>query len=372
MNPVRVGVLRHTHGVPSEPFILEQARATGASLVLISRDIGGQGWAPAEGAVIFAAGRREKFRYTALRDTRSLLSCVATQNLDILHAHFGVEGMYATSVAQRLGLPLITTLHGYDVTRSRRELAISGSPAWIHYALGRRGFLSQSPSLVAVSSYIADRAVALGARREALEVVPTGVDTDRFIYCKPEDGANILHVGRLAEVKGTKYLLEAVARMVPRVPDVRLRIVGDGPLRGDLERYAESLGVSPRVEFVGFVGRAQIAEEIAWSTVVCAPSVVTAEGVAEGLGQVLLEAGAMGRPVVGTRTGGIVEVVEEGDTGILVEPCDSSELAKALIELIRDPVVSREMGVRGRKRIVERFDLGRRAAQLMELYRNLL
>ena len=159
-----------------------------------------------------------------------------------------------------------------------------------------------------MSQFIAQRALALGARAESIpDVVPTGVSVAEVTPTPLPDEPTVLHVARLVEKKGTEYLIRALPSLKKLVPEVKLRIVGQGPLRAQLEGLADSLGVGDIVEFLGARKHGQVLDEIANSRVLCLPSVTSRSGDAEGLGQVLLEAGALARPVVKSLSGGIVD-----------------------------------------------------------------
>ena len=167
-------------------------------------------------------------------------------------------------------------------------------------------------------------------------------------------------VAKLWEGKGHRVALEALARIRPEVPEARLLLVGEGPLEPELRRRAAELGVADAVVFAGF--RTRIAEITAACDLCILPSFF------EGMGRVLLEAGAAGRAVVASRVGGIPDVVEHGVTGLLVPPGDARALARAVRELLCDPERAARMGRAARERIRERFDAGVMARRIVEVY----
>ena len=133
--------------------------------------------------------------------------------------------------------------------------------------------------------------------------------------------SRLLFVGRLVERKGVQVLLEALARLRDR-PGVRVRVVGDGPMRGALERQAATLGVADRVRFDGSVSTEELVRRFRECDVFVLPAVVDAKGDTEGLGVVLIEALSYGKPVIASAAGGIVDIVRDGETGLLVPPGD--------------------------------------------------
>jgi glycosyltransferase involved in cell wall biosynthesis len=172
----------------------------------------------------------------------------------------------------------------------------------------------------------------------------------------------LLTVGRVVPVKGYPVLIEAVGELTRRGVAVRATIVGDGPEREELERLAARLGVRNRIDFVGAVGQDDIRRYYASADIFCLPSF------AEGLPVVAMEAMAMGLPVVSTRIMGIPEVVEHGETGLLVPPARADLLADAIEQLAKDPRLRAAMGSAGREKVEAEFDSERTAAQLRAVY----
>lgn len=365
-----VAVLRHSLYLPSERFIPDQARATGVSPLMLSRD---QIVDPVDGLRTVALaddGSAATVRYTLARDPRPLMDILRRERSELLHAHFGVEGMYASRAAARLRIPQITTLHGFDVSRSTSSLLAARRPAWAHYAAGRRRFLQQAEHLICVSQHVRRRAIAGGARGDAIRVITTGVDTAAIVPTPVPDGATIVHVARLVEKKGTADLIHAFARVARSVDGARLVIVGDGPLRRQLTSLVAELGLTERVSFRGAQRHTDVLATIAAGDLLCLPSVTASTGDQEGLPQVVLEAGALGRPVVSTLHGGIPEGVVHGTTGVLVDEHDVSALADGLSALLGDHALAQRMGSAAREVVSSTYDLTRQAARVAEFYRD--
>lgn len=171
-----------------------------------------------------------------------------------------------------------------------------------------------------------------------------------------EQEGRILFVGRLVKRKGVDVLLNAFAELVSSRPDVELDIVGDGPLMLPLRNQAERSGVGGKVSFHGALTGPRLHERFAHCTVLALPSRSTLDDV-EGFGTVFLEAGVFGKPVVGTRTGGIPEAVLDGKTGLLVPDGDSHALAEALQRILSDQELRVRMGREGRARVISQFTL---------------
>ena len=151
-------------------------------------------------------------------------------------------------------------------------------------------------------------------------------------------------------------------------PQAKLRILGDGPLRASLESTAKALEIGHAVQFAGAVPHAMVLDALSSSTVLCLPSVHARSGDEEGLGQVLLEAGAAERPVVATTNGGIVDAVQDGRTGFLVDERDPGALAERLLAVLVDEGLARRLGRAGREFVLAEFDVHRQARRLADEY----
>ncbi len=289
----------------------------------------------------------------------------------LIHAHFGVEGVYALPLAKRLGIPLVTTFHGFDATLS--TAALLTSPAWANYPLFRGQLARQGDLFLCASGFIRDRVLAMGFPEARTHVHYIGVDCQAIEPRDPaEETPTILHVARLVEVKGAEYLIRAFGRLAQQHPAVELAIIGDGPLKGRLQELARSLGVAERVQFLGALPHEQVLAWMRKAAMLVLPSVRTATGRVEGLGMVLLEAAATGVPAVGSNIGGIPEGIDDGRTGFLVPEKDVDALARRMSALLDDPGLRREMGARARTFVAERFDIRRQTELLEGFYDNLV
>src|SRR3954470_9296080 len=169
---------------------------------------------------------QEGLRLKLLGSAPRLLRRLREARPALIHAHFATDGLLALPLAEALGVPLVTTLHGFDVTRSRAALLRSGRPGWMRYALLGRRLRERGALFVAVSEAIRRRALARGFPAERTITLLNGVDLARFQAGTPEPGL-VLHVGRLVEKKGTALLLRAFAEVARRRPEARLVIVGE-------------------------------------------------------------------------------------------------------------------------------------------------
>ena len=285
----------------------------------------------------------------------------------LIHAHFGVEGVYALPVARRLKIPLVTTFHGFDATLSTAALLCS--PAWANYPLFRHQLARHGDLFLCASSFIRDRVLAMGFPEARTRVHYIGVDCQAIRPREPdEETPTILHVARLVDVKGTKYLIRAFGALGAAQANVQLVIIGDGPLLRPLQRLARALGVDQRVHFLGALPHDQVLAWMRKAALLVLPSVRTATGRVEGLGMVLLEAAATGVPAVGSRLGGIPEGILDGQTGYLVPDRDATALAARIGDLLDDPVARRRMGLAARALVERQFDIRRQTDALEDHY----
>jgi glycosyltransferase involved in cell wall biosynthesis len=225
-----------------------------------------------------------------------------------------------------------------------------------------------------VSDAVRAKAIARGYPPERILTHHNGIDFDRFRpgLARREPGL-ILHVGRLVEKKGTGVLIEALAAIVSAgVQGASLAIIGDGPLRGALERQARQAGLGERVRFLGALSPDEVAAGMRRAAILAAPSLTAKDGDAEGLPTVVVEAAASGIPVVATFHSGIPEAVTDGETGFLVPEGDAVALADRLARLLGSEPMRRDMGAAARRLAERKFERGRLSERLEEIYDQLV
>jgi glycosyltransferase involved in cell wall biosynthesis len=300
------------------------------------------------------------------RNPEPYVRLLAGRQPALIHAQFGVEGVYALPVARRLGIPLVTTFHGFDATLS--TAALLTSPAWANYPLFRGQLARQGDLFLCASSFIRARVLAMGFPEARTHTHYIGVDCQAIRPRAPaEETPTILHVGRLVAVKGAEYLIRAFAHIARREPTVQLVLIGDGPLKAKLEALTKSLGLDGRVQFLGALPHDQVLAWMRKAAMLVLPSIRTATGRVEGLGMVLLEAGATGVPAIGSRIGGIPEGILDGETGLLAPERDIQALALSMGRLLDDRDARLRMGERARNHVENNFDI-RRQTELLEAF----
>lgn len=216
-----------------------------------------------------------------------------------------------------------------------------------------RAMLMRADAVTAISTYLYDSARAHGFFGPC-EVIPNGVDVERFSLGgeknAPRDGKTVLTISRLVHKNGVDILIRAIAEIKKEIPDIRCRIAGDGPDRKKLEALASSLGLTDAVTFLGAVPHASLAEQLRAADAFVRPSR------SEGMGNVFVEAAATGVPIIGTRVGGIPDIIEDGTTGLFAAAEDPLDCAQKITRLLRDRAYAEALVANAREKIAARFD----------------
>jgi glycosyltransferase involved in cell wall biosynthesis len=255
------------------------------------------------------------------------------QRPTIVHAHFATDAVQAMPIARKLNVPLIVSLHGFDVTST--DDALRGSALGRNYLANRLRLFEQTSVFLCVSDFIRSTALRAGFPQSKLCVHYTGIDCDRFHPATaPRDPKKVVFVGRLVEKKGCEHLIRAMKIVQRQDREAHMEVIGDGPLRHDLQRLAISLAVN--ANFRGLQPPTEVQSAMAGARVLCNPSVTAASGDKEGFGMVFAEAQAVGTPVVSFAHAAIPEAVIHGCTGLLCKERSVEELADSILTLLGD------------------------------------
>lgn len=230
---------------------------------------------------------------------------------------------------------------------------------------GLRDKVRDADFVICISSFCRSQLVAVGGEDQGdkFAIVHCGVDTSRFALrdTRPQQMTQrILCVGRLVPEKGQADLIRALARLRENGSDVQLTLVGRGESEARLRELAQQIGLTDAVEFAGAVGQDEIRSYYEACDVFCLPSA------AEGVPVVLMEAMAMGIPVVSTRITGIPELIEDGKSGLLITPSSIEELTDALRVVLGDPEYGSRLGKEARERVIDEFDIEHCGEQLRD------
>ena len=286
---------------------------------------------------------------------------------DVVHCHYGVAGLRYGVAARLWRAPLVVSFYGYDASSYPRE---RGQQVY-------QPLFAAAQRVTSLSPHMDDQLRLLGCPPDRLRRVPLAVDAtdDEASHATSRTAGEVrlLTVARLVEKKGVGVALRALASMRDEIPNLRYDVIGDGPLRGELEALAASLGIADRVRFLGAATGGDVQRAMREADVFVLPSMTAKNGDEEGTPTVLIEAAYAGLPVLSTRHAGIPEIVADGESGVLVAEGDAASLADGLRTLLAARERWAEMGEAGRRLMIERGHLTSDvAARLEALYLELL
>ena len=290
-----------------------------------------------------------------------LARLVRQRGITHLHAHFASAGAgVARAAAAIAGIGYGFTAHAKDIFFDYDE------PQQLDRKLADAAFA------VTVSDFnLRHLQASVGSPAGRLVRLYNGVDLERFRFQAPGDGPpTVLAVGRLVEKKGFAVLIEAAATLRDRGLALRCDIIGDGPDRDALAQRIRAAALDQQVQLVGARAQQAVIEAMRRATVLAMPCIVSADGNRDGLPTVLIEAMALGTPVIGTTVTGIPELVRDGRTGLCVPPGDPLALADALERLLLDRALRQRLARAAREAVCRDFDIDRNARQLRALFRD--
>ncbi len=296
--------------------------------------------------------------------TTKMVEVARHQHLDVLHVHYAVPNAVSAVLARDIlapqPLPVVTTLHGTDVT------LVGADP---NYLETTRWGITQSDAVTAVSDSLRGHTVDQLGIQNAIEVIPNFIDPARYEQARRGPGARrwaepgerlLVHISNFRPVKRVLDVVETFRRVYRRQPSVRLLMVGDGPERGRVEQFCRENGLCHAITFVGSLPL--IEEVLAGADLFLLPSA------SESFGLAALEAMSCEVPVITTNAGGLPEVVEDGKSGFLLPVGDVDGMAEAALRLLGDEELRRSFGEAGRRRAVEVFGQEPIVARYLAVY----
>jgi lipopolysaccharide heptosyltransferase II len=300
----------------------------------------------------FALPVHRKNIFIAWRCIKELRRIIIDEKIDVVHARSRVPALIAYFAVRKTEAQFVTTCHGYY-----SQNLMSRIMGW-----GKR--------VIVISEVIGRHMIEhFGVHPQNIRLIHRSVDLDKFKFRSRQEGRSsvvISIVGRITPLKGHGYFLRAMAKIIRLMPFVRVRIIGDAP--ASKQEYKESLllltrrlGISENVDFLG--NRSDIPELLADSDVLVLSTITQ-----EAFGRVLIEAQAVGVPVVATSVGGVVDVVEHEKTGLLVLPKDVEGMAAAVMRIINDRKLADAMIVEARKRVEEKYTIAQMASKTIAVY----
>ncbi len=299
----------------------------------------------------------KKNLFTMISCVRQLVEVINKEDIQIVHARSRVPAWVAFFACRQTKAVLVTTCHGYYTSHF-----FSSPMGW-----GKR--------VIAISEVIGRHMVHdFGVPADIVRIIPRSVDLSKFQIKRAEKEPNapkiITMIGRITPLKGHPYFLKAMSQVVRHMPNVKIQIIGDAPpkkksYKDELVMLSKRLGLSGHVEFLG--NRRDIPQLLAQSDCLVLSTITQ-----EAFGRVILEAQAAGVPVVATKVGGVVEIIDDGKTGLLVMPKDPEGMAKAVIRILQDPQLSSLMVAGSQKRIDERYTIKHMADATIGVYQEVL
>lgn len=300
-----------------------------------------------------------------------------SHDVDIVHSHLGnlPAPIAAHIYAKKKNKPLIVSYHG-DYTGgyggSVRRLGI-----YVHDRYIAEKLLSSADIIISPTECYIEESKFLNKFREKIVVIPNGIDIKEYdinlskekcrdILKLPQDKKIILFVGSIAPHKGPDVLLKAISKIEKNMRDIKLVFVGTGVMVNELKILSEKLGIKKIVDFVGFVDGYKKVMYYKSSDIFVLPTIES-----EMFGIVNLEAMACGIPVVASRIGGIPDLVNDGENGLLVHPNDVDSLSDAITYLLQREELCKIMGIEGNKR-VENYSLESIAEKMGKIYEDIL
>lgn len=294
---------------------------------------------------------------TMWKMVKALREIIQSEGVDVVHARSRVPAWIAYFACRKTNAAFITTCHGFYDSRFFSQVM-----GW--------------PKLVIVPSKAIGRRMIDGFKVSAnsIRCIPRSVDSEKFNVIKEDTAGKsfftVAIVGRITPLKGHAYFLKAMARVVRLMPNVRIWVIGDAPrkkevYRRDLEVLAKRLGIKDHVEFLG--SRKDVPQLLAQTDVLVLSTITQ-----ESFGRVILEAQAVGVPVVATRVGGVVDIIEDGKTGILVMPKDTEGMAREVMRLLKDRALGAQLASAAKEKVHQEFTLEQMASRTIQVYEELI
>jgi len=295
---------------------------------------------------------------------------VSKEKYDLIHCHFGTMAK-KVSFYQGLGIlkaPLVTTFHGYDV-----DDKLIRADKMFYSDLQKKGVL-----FFVNSEYTRRRVVSLGFDNNKIKTVPVSLDTTLFKNNELNTFPRSIHkkiitVARLVEFKGIEYCIKAI-KIVNEKTEINFRytIIGDGPLKYQLEALVNDLNLTDVIEILGSKDQAEIKEYLSSADLFLLTGIMSSDGRQENQGLVIQEAQAMELPVIVSNIGGVSEGVIDGKTGFLVEPKNIQQISDKILLLLTDDNLRIQMGKRGRMYVVDKYSIENITKSLINSYNQII
>jgi colanic acid/amylovoran biosynthesis glycosyltransferase len=286
-----------------------------------------------------------------------------SEGAQLLHAHFGYDGYKMLPLKRKLGVPMITGFYGLDASSYLRRTD------WLEKY---RRLFEEGEVFLVLGPRMRDALTNAGCPAEKINIQNLGIVVEDFPFqtrnLNPGEVAQIIMGASFREKKGIRYALEAAAILRRHSMQFKLIIAGDGDMRPEIERKISDLDLRRHVELLGYVEPLAFRKLLARAHILILPSVTASDGDMEGTPFVLMEALALGMPVVSTWHADIPEIVKDGHNGFLVPERDAYALAERLEHLLQHPETWEAIGKAGHQHISENFNAEQQFERLLQLY----
>ncbi len=297
-----------------------------------------------------------------------------SKKFDLIHVHDWLTTIAGISLKHSIRLNMVLTIHSTEIGRSG---GLFDPDSFTKDSIEWWGTY-EAAQVIAVSSALRREIIEhFKVPEDKITAIPNGVDTSRLEievdineverkYGISSNDKIVLSVGRLTSQKGFQYLIRAFPLILSKHPSARLVIVGDGWMRGELERIAIETGVRNRVVFTGFIPDKDLVALLKRADVIVVPSVY------EPFGITALEGMSLGKPIVASRIGGLAEIIQHEVNGVHVFPGDPSSIAWGVNRVLEDPDFARRIGENARKIVKTKYEWNIIAEKTIEVYRKAL
>ena len=307
-----------------------------------------------------------KFQFLTFIFFNVYYSCTKLKNMDIIHVQWPIpNGLGALFLKIFYNIDYINTIYGEEIYLSKRY----------HTVPIIKLLVNKSSKTITISTGSLKTCLESGLKKDKFEIIPFGVDT-RFFQpenlLKDKEIFQILSIGYLIERKGFEYLITAVEEVLKVHNNVKLKIVGSGPLEVRIKKLIKELGLEETIEIIGNVSDEKLLEIYNLSDLFVLPSIVDSQGNTEGLGVVLLEAMACKLPVIASNIGGIPDIIHDGETGLLVPEKDSMEISLSIIKLIENEDLRELIALKGYNMVKEHFIWEKIAKEYISIYQEII
>lgn len=297
---------------------------------------------------------------------KKLREMLSEMTPDVIHAHFGPMGVLAASVARELGIPLVVTFYGYDISELLKE------KFWVEKY---REMARVASCITVLSEEMKERAIAAGFREDQINVVHLGIDTRKINYSKPNHPiSRFLSIGRLEQKKGHFDTLKAFSAICQKEDrNLSLKIIGGGSMEEELKGFIAEHNLEDHVFLLGNLPNKEVIEHLQNADAFILNSKTSESGDKEGTPTVLVEAQASGLPCISTYHSGIPEMIPEPNHKLLAEEGSVDQIIdnlESLLEMSEKEV--NEMSMLGRKYMEDDFDVNREAQKFASIYKNII